>query len=336
MIYSCSTQEEEQTNNNIQASRFTPKSRGRSDEVLFVMDSSLWNGSTGELFRSICKLPYPVSSTAEVSFTSQYTDIDFFRGSFKRKHNIVIPVLGTDTSPTGRHYLDLLNMPDTIIFRLISRKDTYSKNQQITYVYAKNNAILLTELNSNELLSRMITQSVRKRSHEFLTPKNKHITDTIQSLYDISISLPKKFEIASLDSNFFWLRRNGSKDYTSIFCYWQPYNTSFTDSNIIAWREQICSNRIFGSDSTDYSMIENQVPLQFIEKSIASLYTKEMRGLWKMKNSIMGGPFISYSVLDQEKNIMYYIEGLIFAPNEPKSTYLKEVQAILDSFSTIK
>lgn len=51
------------------------------------------------------------------------------------------------------------------------------------------------------------------------------------------------------------------------------------------------------------------------------------RGLWKLENGFMGGPFIAKNYFFDNKVVV--IVGLVFAPQKDKRSYIKEFEAIL-------
>ena len=51
------------------------------------------------------------------------------------------------------------------------------------------------------------------------------------------------------------------------------------------------------------------------------------RGLWKLQNGFMGGPFLLKKYYRGEKTIISV--GLVFAPQKNKRDYMKNLEAIL-------
>jgi hypothetical protein len=49
----------------------------------------------------------------------------------------------------------------------------------------------------------------------------------------------------------------------------------------------------------------------------------------------MGGPFISYTFVDERNNLVVTLDGYVYAPNSPKLALLKQVQSVLLSFKYI-
>jgi hypothetical protein len=62
-------------------------------------------------------------------------------------------------------------------------------------------------------------------------------------------------------------------------------------------------------------------------------YVVEVRGLWKVENDFMGGPFINYTFVDKKRNRLISMDGYVYNPNEFKRNYLRQMESI---FHTLK
>ena len=47
----------------------------------------------------------------------------------------------------------------------------------------------------------------------------------------------------------------------------------------------------------------------------------------------MGGPFVSYTLLDTVYNRVVTLDGFLYAPSDPKRDLLRQVEAILKSLT---
>ena len=56
-----------------------------------------------------------------------------------------------------------------------------------------------------------------------------------------------------------------------------------------------------------------------------------MRGLWKVQNDFMGGPFVSLTVLDPSKKRVVTVEGNVYAPKNNKRNYIRQLEAMIYS-----
>ena len=54
-----------------------------------------------------------------------------------------------------------------------------------------------------------------------------------------------------------------------------------------------------------------------------------MRGLWESVNDMMGGPFYSFTFPSADGQYNITVDGFVYAPQEPKRDYLREVEAIV-------
>jgi hypothetical protein len=56
-----------------------------------------------------------------------------------------------------------------------------------------------------------------------------------------------------------------------------------------------------------------------------------MRGSWRTNNLSMGGSFLSYTVVDEAKGKIFYMEGFVYYPNEAHRASLREIETILQA-----
>jgi hypothetical protein len=61
-----------------------------------------------------------------------------------------------------------------------------------------------------------------------------------------------------------------------------------------------------------------------------------MWGLWRTNNKTMGGPFLSYTMVDESSERIYYVEGFVYSPGEDQRETMRELEMILSTFETEK
>ncbi len=62
---------------------------------------------------------------------------------------------------------------------------------------------------------------------------------------------------------------------------------------------------------------------------IDSQYVGELRGMWRMKNGMMAGPFVCHMHLDRINQRVVFVEGFCYAPNEGKRLLIRNLEACL-------
>lgn len=63
--------------------------------------------------------------------------------------------------------------------------------------------------------------------------------------------------------------------------------------------------------------------------SVRGDYAMEVRGLWDVKNDIMGGPFVSHARVDQVNGRVVVVEAFVFSPDKLKRDYMRKMEAAL-------
>ena len=90
-------------------------------------------------------------------------------------------------------------------------------------------------------------------------------------------------------------------------------------TSCLDYTDSILSNNLFGVIENSYVSIE-ELYEPICEDNIC-------RGLWKLENGFMGGPFIMKKYYVENKTIISV--GIIFAPQKNKRNYVKNLEAIL-------
>ena len=57
----------------------------------------------------------------------------------------------------------------------------------------------------------------------------------------------------------------------------------------------------------------------------------ELRGFWDSVRDKMGGPFYSFTMENADNSMCITIDGFVYAPQEHKRDYIREVEAIVKS-----
>ena len=58
----------------------------------------------------------------------------------------------------------------------------------------------------------------------------------------------------------------------------------------------------------------------------------QVRGMWEVQNDFMGGPFVSHSFYSPDGKEIFVAESWVYAPQEDKRNFLRQVEALLYSW----
>ena len=82
--------------------------------------------------------------------------------------------------------------------------------------------------------------------------------------------------------------------------------------------------------------IERRITPSYEEFSFKGGFAAEVRGLWRMENDFMGGPFYSLTFYDEPNTRLITVEGYAYAPYFDKRPYMREIEGIVKSVETLQ
>lgn len=158
----------------------------------------------------------------------------------------------------------------------------------------------------------------------------------------LGLSIPKDFNAVTLGQHYsaflrervMYLSGVGHDVQQGIIVYDYPYqgDSLFTPAFQVALRDSITAAHV--RSSFDAPMrVEDLIPAQGREVNVLNNFGYEMRGLWRFDRPIMGGPFISLSMVDKKNERVITVDGYVFAPKFDKREFLRELEAIAYSLN---
>lgn len=290
-----------------------PKSTGLNNEVIIIGSKKLLN-SLGPEIAGVFLTPIKGLPQKEAEFKIFQIDQNEFTNIFKTHTNIIL----LHTSEQG-------NQQKTYSIEI--KENVWASNQKVA-------VINISSLTSQTIKTNLLQQAKRvfyNKELEFIRKNiekksNKIVEQSIQKKYCQNILIPKEYTIIKDSANIFWAAHNPSKkeEIKHIFIFSfklenRPFEGNFKDhqEEILQVAENILK-RIKGKNNS-YVKIEREYPVDF--------FNNECRGLWKLENKFMGGPFLIKLYPCHEKIVATI--GLVFSPNTEKRGYIKKFEAIL-------
>jgi hypothetical protein len=228
-----------------------------------------------------------------------------------------------------------LNDPSIYSLRV---EDEYAVGQEVLYLFGNNEEQLVTNLKKNsDRLQNLFEVRERGRLESIiLARKNTAANAEAEKNLGIQINVPASYQVAKSQPGFLWLRQptptERRPDISLIFHVEDYVSEEQTfPENILALRDSITRQHVFGDpeDPTSYVVTEKQIPPAFRNMVINDNFTTEIRASWRTNNISMGGTYLGYLMVDQEKGKLYYLEGFVYYPNEVHRDALREIETIL-------
>ncbi len=170
----------------------------------------------------------------------------------------------------------------------------------------------------------------------YIPGQNLEASKLIESSLDISIKIPRAFQLAHHDSTAVWLRKETDKISSNIFIYSLPLSDSTLPSpeHHKRIRNQLTKNYFSTHIEGSYMQIDDRVlPIYYQSMTFDKKETLQARGLWGMVNDFMGGSFLSYMIVDKERQRVIFLDGFIHAPGQKKRPELRKLDMIFSTFN---
>ena len=286
-------------------------------ELLVIANKEWLKGPFGTEFMDVMQSEVPCLPQVEPNFRTTTINPHDFTNTFKVYSNIV-------SVEIDKKYAE----PSMSMVR-----DAYVHPQIILNITAPDNQSLVeyTREHRNQIMDLFVEQEL-KREEGFLRNRNSgKVATAVKSMFGYDICVPQDINAIKRGDRFLWASSDTetSNNYTFVI-YTLPYNTAndLSTDRLIACRDSVMKRYIEGEKEGQYVQTD---PLTFLGRDIAvnGSYVKEIRGLWRMKGGMMGGPFVEYAQIDTTKNIIVVTEGFIFAPEKRKRDLIRSMEASL-------
>jgi len=291
------------------------EANGRINSILIVMKNSEWQGDLGDELRKIIAEPVLGLPQPESQFEVSQVPIESFGSMFKASRSILIVGITDKNSFTVA--TDVYAAPQKII--TITGK---TKEELITQIQ-KNSKKIVSEIKNSNIIS--VQKQILKKYWE----PSKIETFNKQNY---TLKIPKTYSKVEDNGDFIWYRYhlNGGNS-LELISYTIPILSEEDENgnNIVAQRDSIGKKYIPGQIDGSYMITEEAYTPHIFDVELDGKKAFETRGKWEVKGVYMAGPFLSYTVIDKQKNRLVVVEGLVYAPSINKRDYMFELEAIL-------
>jgi len=339
-LLSCSNEKSGGTNG--------PPASGLSGDMYLVMDSVQWMGPLGKLIESTFTRDMQVLNRTEPIYRMRWIDPRKLNFVLKQRRNLIFAVTLDQNAVGAKRVRGMFTQQsidriksDTSFFMTTST-NLFAKGQEVMFLFGTTEKELIKKINRNQekLTAHFDRAEVnRLTSTLFKSGQLKGVTEIMRKGMKAEIKIPFGFDVVTADSSFIWARQINPKDDKSIFIARKPYRSveQFRKDSLIAFRDEVCKKHLFGDPERlqSYLVTETNIsykPVLTREVNFHRKYAVEMRGLWRTNNLTMGGPFLSYALVDEANGMLYYIEGFAYAPGKEQREIMRELDVILNTF----
>ena len=338
LIFLMSSCSEEQ----IKRLEVTPTAYGSVDNVYLVCQEYYWESSPiGDTFRMNFEALYPITPQPEPILDVRHIDSKDFNKVMQTHRAIILMVnLEDKDDPVTQTVIKALG-PDNVQRAYKDDRDRWAKQQTVIYWFAPSRQKLYETVARDykqviDILHESDAELLSKQIYKY--GNNNKVNQTLIDSFGIEMTIPKGFTKTHLDSTAFWLRMDGDKVNSNIFVYSiadADYKMLSPDS-LKAIRNRITKQYFSSWVEDSYMKIDDvNLPVFFQEISMGDIKGLQARGVWRMENDFMGGPFVTYLFPDRVNRRVILIDGFVYAPGQKKRPEMRRLDMIFSTFKFV-
>ncbi|MBI9033461.1 MAG: DUF4837 family protein [Bacteroidales bacterium] len=319
MLVSCGRTDEEKKDAR------KPNSTGKTSEILVVAGEMYWKSQIGKTVRTYFGQIQQGLPQREVRYTMPNIPPHKLSSRMFKKHRNII-VVAIDEKLT-KAYTE-------------TKKDLWAAPQRVIKVHAPSEKEWLEEFDKNKEIYMALFDEVEIERVQkiYRAVEDLSIRNYLTKRYGISMVLPESFFLGITHDDFIWMRKETPEYSMGIMVNFTPYKDTevFTNENILQRRNQMTQKYIPGELENTYMITSKTLRPESAEINFNGMFAMETRGLWEVEGDFMGGPFISYTFVDEANQRLITLDGFVYAPKDDKRDLLKHVEATMRTFKFVE
>lgn len=304
-----------------------PGKVGAAGELVVVATPEVWEGPAGDTLQALMGQPYPVLPQYEPMMDVVHLEPELFDRFWKPHRNILV--------------MEVADRVDTQEPSLSFFRNKYSRGQ--IYMVAKaRTAEALAEVmlsRGNEMVSLLHAEEASRFADIVSLSPNEVVSREVLKKWGVQGLWPKDARLAKQTDDFWWVDRQltrlkGGDNHDiqqGFFIHSEPYVSTdqLSLQHVLDRRDAVTRKHVQGPTKGSYMATERRFFPAYEELEFDGHFALEVRGLWKMENDFMGGPFYSLTVVDEAEGRLLTIEGYAYAPYFDKRPYIREVEGLV-------
>lgn len=299
--------------------RVLPTISGKSGDLLVVVDSNYWNHQTGNAIKEVFAVEQGGLPQREALFNL----IKIPHRSFARIFHTMRNIIMVEINPKKKTKISI-------------SEDVWAGTQLVVTITAPSDEVAAQTIgkNATTLLDYFNDRERKRLQDKYLVNANNKNAKYLEDKYKVKINIDDLYIVAKESDDFIWMRKEkkiGEHPVSyGIMIYTYPYtsDSTFDVAQLIKKRDEFTKENVAGGDEGSYMYSYEEYRPREKEINLKGIYVKELRGLWQMKGDFMGGPYISYTMVDEPNNRVITIDGYIYAPKFDKREFIRELEAL--------
>ena len=301
--------------------------QGSPYELLVVCDGREWESPLGTELKALLETPVEMLNQVEPMFNVvRITANDF-------KHLL----------PSHRNILKVLCSPKVTETAILAQYDVVAAPQIVLTFQGPSIAAMVEYLKQNGTsLLQVLEMAERNRSLAYAEKQGaKAVEKEIKEMFDVDMHISNGYRVRAKGDNFLWVSNEYPVASQGFFIYSHPFKgkSSITTEALVKVRNAF-AKRIPGPADNSYMTTVDRIPnveddgyVPFLPQRKAVKINGrdwiELKGFWEVANDFMGGPFVSYTTLDERTGKLLTIDCYVYSPKYGKRNFLRPLEHLV-------
>ena len=292
---------------------------GNAGELVVVISRDSWDGAPGKVIRETMAQPQIMLPQDEPLFNLVDVPHNGFKQIFKTTRNIIQTSISTNVDEEGIKFTD----------------DVWAYPQATVQISAKSpeSFVALFNENKDRIISYFLAAEKERNTMNYNRVYDKAVYNVLNQDFGLTMKVPPGFRIVKQTKDFMWVQFDTPEIFQGIVIYTYPFvsDSAFTVNYQLPIRDSLLKAHVEGPTEGSYMTTEKRIDQVFNVMKHNGNYAAEMRGLWRLKNDFMGGPYVALSELDLSNQRVINAFGFVYAPSKNKRNLLRQVEAMIYS-----
>lgn len=301
--------------------------QGAPYEVLVVCNGAEWESPVGERLRALLSRPVEMINQQEPMFKLLRVAASDFKNLLPSHRNILKVVISSEVSEAAvKVQYDVEAAPQVVMTLQAPSVEAATR-----YLDEHGDSLL----QALEIAER--DRTIAYAAHH----NNKALGELMLSKFGVKMQVPKGYTLRDEGDNFVWASYEFPAASQGFFAYSYPYKgKAHMTVDDLLFARNLFAQRIPGPSEGSYMTTVSRIPnvdgTEYIPFTpdyrvvrINGRVWIEMRGLWEVENDFMGGPFVSYTTVNEATREVFTLDCYVYSPKLGKRNFLRPLEHLV-------
>ncbi len=291
--------------------------QGAPYELIVVCNQPEWEGALGDSLRAVLSASIPAMQQDEPFYDVVRITHRNYTNIVVRHRNILRCIVSPEADSTWVAVQYDVNAAPQIILTLQGP----TANDMARYVGENGNAIVAA-----------IENAERDRDMAYARKYNQATLSTlIYDTFGFKMNIPPGYTLRNKTEDFIWISHEYPLASQGIVISKREAKNGLADlmlGELVSARNGVVA-QIPGPSEGSYMSTYLEYEPDYRTYRINGRLWAELQGFWRVEGDFMGGPFVSFSTIDERTNEVITIDCYVYSPKDPKRNLKRGLEHLL-------